>query len=112
MEKEFCAMYIPFSTIMGESLAFEFNRNGELSSGGVSKTKTDNEKPYEYIKHIHLVFDMEELIRYDLFRDKLVEGYELTGQIKEKLFDFRDKVRSGKLDIGDQPYFFEPKDLL
>lgn len=65
-----------------------------------------------YMKHIHLVFDMEELIRYVLFRDKLVEGYELTGQIKEKLFDFRDKVRSGKLDIGDQPYFFEPKDLL
>lgn len=100
MKIGFCAMYVPFSTIIDESLVFDFNRHGELDSGEDSENETDKEKPYDYMEHIHLVFDMDELVRYVLFRDKLFEDYGATDQISERLLAVQEKARSG------EPRFF------
>jgi hypothetical protein len=113
MEKEFCVQYMPIENIIEEeSLNFEFNRYGELQNDSNEEEKDGS---YNYMNHIHLVFDMEELLRYVLFRDKLFEDYkefQVTAKIREKLLDVRDKTRSGELDTGSKPYFIKPEDLL
>jgi len=113
MEQKFCVQYIPIeSVIKEESLIFEFNQYGELQN---DSNEEEKDKSYDYMNHIHLVFDMEELLRYVLFRDKLFEDYkefQVTAKIREKLLDVRDKTRSGKLDTGDKPYYIKPEDLL
>jgi len=115
MEKEFCVILVPFSTIIDGNLAFEFNKYGELGSENDSENEMNINKPYDYMKYIHPIFDMEELIRYILFRDSLFEDYkqfQVTARIREKLLDVRDKTRSGEIDTGGKPYFIKPEDLL
>jgi len=88
MEKEFCVILVPFSTIIDANLAFEFNKRGELGSDNDSENEKNINKPYDYMLHIHPIFDMDELVRYILFRDKLFEDYkesQITAKVGEKL---------------------------
>lgn len=106
MEKEFCVILVPFSTIVDTNLAFEFNERGELGSNYDSENEKNTNKPYDYMLHIHPIFDMDELIRYILFRDKLFKDYkefQITAKVEEKLRVIQEKVRSGELDSDDKP---------
>ncbi len=68
MERKFCARFVPFSMVEKNSFLDEFNDNAEGRLPGIP----DDEIP-EYFKHEHIVFSMEELIRYVVFRDRLDE---------------------------------------
>lgn len=118
MEKEFCVQYIPIENIIEDSQISEFNQFGELENCNNKERKDD---PYDYMNHIHLVFDMEELLRYIVFREKLFESYkesfevddenQETQKIKERLLEIRQKARHGEPNIDDMPIFIYPEDF-
>lgn len=72
MQKQFCALYTPFSSLQANSLIFNFNERGELQD---FKNSGNEAKRYNYMNHPQIIFDMSELIRYVKFRDKLFEDY-------------------------------------
>ena len=75
MERSFCTQYFPIEMVFWENLAARFNQYGNLKGGFDPKVVTEDAKPYNYMDHIHLVFSMEELVRYVLFREKLFDDY-------------------------------------
>lgn len=81
MRKQFCVQYIPIeSVIEGNNLTSEFDEHGNLRSNGRRKKDDDN---YNYMSDIHAVFDMEELLRYILFREELFKNYNKNELFKE-----------------------------
>ncbi len=86
MEKGFCALYFPFEAVDKGALFTKFNRHGDLvgCSGGFSD---DREKPYDYMKDIHVVFNITELIRYVVFRDKLHRSHSAMDDFSRPLFN-------------------------
>lgn len=73
MKKEFCVLYYPFEGVDRGGLVGKFNEHGGLS--GRSRGFNEEEgKAYDYMKDIHVVFSMEELVRYVIFRDKLIRN--------------------------------------
>ena len=112
MEKEFCVMYLPFSMLDEGNFTSVFNRHGEL--GPRDDNETTEERPYNYMNHIHPVLDMEELKRYILFRDKLFEDYkelEVIDKVEKKLLEIEEKYRRGELEDNDKPIYIYPEDL-
>lgn len=71
MKKMFCVTYISFTSLFEGILIPTFNKRGELREF----VSNDNDKEYDYMNHPHLVFDMNELVRYVKFRDKLFDDY-------------------------------------
>ena len=67
MEKEFCVQFFPFDT-MDNGFFENFTDNGE-----VDLRRTGAEDPPDYFRSIHIVFSMDELVRYVIFRDRLAE---------------------------------------
>ena len=67
MDLDFCVQYVPF-VMVDDSNFLDF-----LPPEGDYRVKfpvPDDEVPY-HLRHPHLVFSIEELIRYIIFRDKL-----------------------------------------
>lgn len=80
MERGFCVQYFPIEMIVKENTAARFNRYGNLKSGFNPKDGGENTKPFNYMDHIHIVFSMEELVRYVIFREKLFDDYRASHQ--------------------------------
>lgn len=86
MEKEFCVLYYPFEGIERAGLFSKFNKRGGLL--GRSRGFVEEEgKAYDYMKDIHVVFDMDELIRYVTFRDKLSDSYKVMEDFSRRMFE-------------------------
>ena len=75
MERRFCVQYFPPERLDDESFFENFTKDGQLSSpyGDMPRLAAMIEKVSPYFESLHVVFSMEELIRYIVFRDKLWE---------------------------------------
>lgn len=76
MERRFCVRYFPPERLDDESFFEDFTIDGHLSSPygkTLPRLVAIAEKTSPYFKSTHVVFSMEELIRYIKFRDKLWE---------------------------------------
>ena len=71
MEKGFSVQFFPLDWLQDESLLLDaFTREGELNTGLFQLPETS-----DYIKRTHIVFDMDELLRYVVFREKLYQAW-------------------------------------
>jgi len=70
MDKKYCVQYYPVDWLEYDQILDNFTREGDLNIP-LPVTKT-----LEYMEKIHVVFEMEELVRYIIFRDKLSEKWE------------------------------------
>jgi len=69
MARNFMVWYYPFESTKHRSFFVEFSADGNLEDNvGLAK----DEIP-EYMKNVHYVFSMDEMIRYILFREKLAK---------------------------------------
>jgi len=81
MESKICVQYYPEEILETEDIYKFFTEDGKL------KLKTENVEEWkelvdimeqnmpEYIRALHVVFDMRELVRYVYFRERLAEYY-------------------------------------
>jgi hypothetical protein len=70
MGKKYCLQYYPFDWLEDDQILGRFNREGEVN------TPLPSIKGLEYMHKTHIVFEMGELVRYIIFRDKLSEKWE------------------------------------
>jgi len=70
MDKPFLVQYYPFNAVEDNEFLNQFSKEGESSPEVINSIPR---KLREHYKRIHIVFDMEELIRYVIFRDKIAE---------------------------------------
>ena len=68
-ENKFCVQYFPFEDIDEKDFFDNFLSNGKLNI--YSKNILLKHLTPDYMKDAHIVFSMEELIRYVIFKDKL-----------------------------------------
>jgi hypothetical protein len=67
MENKFMVWYLPFAHVMNGAIF-----DAITPEGRVKGWKYDADDP-DYVRNIHYVFDMDELVRYIRFRDVLAE---------------------------------------
>ena len=72
MEQQFCVQFYPEEALDDEEFYDEFDING--------KKKQDEflekfDKSGQYILEAHIVFDLDELLKYVIFRDNLFKKY-------------------------------------
>jgi predicted RNA-binding Zn-ribbon protein involved in translation (DUF1610 family) len=70
MGKKYCVQYYPFDWLEYDQILDNFTREGDLNFP-LPVVRT-----LEYMEKIHIVFEMGELVRYIIFRDKLSEKWE------------------------------------
>lgn len=68
MEKEFCVQFFPFNKMDNNDFLENFTDKGELDL-----RRTGAEDPPDYFRNVHIVFSMDELVRYVIFRGRLAE---------------------------------------
>jgi hypothetical protein len=68
MEKHILVQFYPFDLVEDKTFLEQFSKDGEWSS---AMTRILPRKLKGFYKGLHIVFDMGELIRYIIFRDKL-----------------------------------------
>jgi hypothetical protein len=71
VENRFCVHYYPFQSLEDENFFNNFLLNGKMYIANVPEEILADMK---YMEDTHIVFSMEELIRYVKFRDKLIEA--------------------------------------
>jgi hypothetical protein len=67
MENKFMVWYFPFESVMNGAIFSRITADGQLK--GVEYLADDP----DYVRSIHYVFDMNELVRYIRFRDVLAD---------------------------------------
>jgi len=70
MENKFVVRFYPFSMVEKEDFLSEFNDDGQMPLAELPNAAMTGS---EYFKQMHIVFSMEELIRYVVFHDKLAQ---------------------------------------
>lgn len=80
MEKKFCVQYYPFRWIDSDDFLKNFDKKGEREYGPEYEISNGSgmSKQYEYIMRPHVVFDIDELMRYVIFMDKVYKQEEQT----------------------------------
>ncbi len=68
MAMRFCVQYYPPEALKDEDFHRHFNADGSVAVNGVPEAVV---KSAEYLTRPHIVFDMNELIRYVAFRDRV-----------------------------------------
>jgi len=78
MERKFCVQYFPATSMKKAEFLMLFNADGSM------KITENVEFPVpDYMKNVQVVFSMDELIRYVLFREMLIE-YQLKTEDQEE----------------------------
>ncbi len=72
MDKPFMVQYYLFDAVEDNEFLNQFSKEGDWSPELINSIPR---KLREHYKNIHIVFDMEELIRYVIFRDKIAERW-------------------------------------
>jgi len=72
MDKHFLVQYYPFNAVEDNEFLNQFSKEGEWSPELINRIPRKLREPY---KRIHIVFDMGELVRYVIFRDKIAERW-------------------------------------
>jgi hypothetical protein len=70
MRKKYCVQYYPLKFLDHDQFFDNFNREGDKNPS------LPLVRELEYMQKIHIVFEMGELVRYIIFRDKLSEKWE------------------------------------
>ena len=69
MEKRFCVQFFPFDWLEDDRLLLDaFTQEGDLDVALFQLPETS-----DYMKRAHIVFDMDELLRFITFRERLCE---------------------------------------
>ena len=68
MENDFCVQYYPFERIGDRDFFDEFTKDARLK---IDFPVPEHLKHAAYLKAPHIVFSLEELVRYVIFRDRL-----------------------------------------
>ena len=69
MERNFMVWYYPFESMKHRKFFDEFSADGHLDdNAGLAEKEIPG-----YAKNVHYVFSMDEMVRYILFREKLVK---------------------------------------
>lgn len=76
MTNQFCVWFVPFEAVRDMSFMDAFNRDGTMRSVHAEVSaevrREFNIEPSPHLQRPHVVFDMGELARYILFRERLV----------------------------------------
>lgn len=76
-EKKICAQYVPMEYLEDEEyLKQSFTPDAEIRPGLPEDTARIADR--DCFRHAHIVFSMAELIRYVLFRDRLLQVFQAT----------------------------------
>ncbi len=67
MGKEFCVYFFPFPSTESDDFYDEFTADAQMD---MSRTGVEDDSP-DYFRNAHVVFSMDELVRYVIFRDNL-----------------------------------------
>jgi hypothetical protein len=70
MERQYCVQYYPVQAIEDAEFLKTFTRDAKLNFGQVSEYMARSKG---YIKEPHIVFNLDEMIQYIRFRDKLYD---------------------------------------
>lgn len=76
MNSQVSVQYLPFEQVTEGNALEMFNKKGQLKLADTmaNKPPLEDHIDLDYMLNPHVVFDMRELIRYIIFRDKLNEG--------------------------------------
>lgn len=72
MVHQIMVQYFPLDSLENDTFLSQFSKNGQ---GGIEFKKALPRELRKLCEHIHIVFDMDELLRYVVFRDKLLERW-------------------------------------
>lgn len=72
MERHILVWYLPFGYLEDDEFLLQFSKEGEWNS---TMNKTLPKKLQKLYGKVHFVFDMEELLRYVIFRERLAERW-------------------------------------
>jgi len=79
MDRKFCVQYFPSTSMKKAEFLMLFNADGSMKiSENVEFAVPD------YMKNVQVVFSMDELVRYVLFREMLIEYHLKTEDQEEK----------------------------
>lgn len=70
MDRRFLVQYHPFPAIQSNEFLSQFDPSGNVRLEP-SKLALDIDRKLSYFREMHVVFDMAEMVRYILFREKL-----------------------------------------
>jgi hypothetical protein len=73
MENKFCVQYYPFESLEDKNFFDNFLPNGKIYIPNLPEERFAHLN-MKYMEDTHIVFSMEELIHYVIFRDKLIEA--------------------------------------
>jgi hypothetical protein len=72
MVLQFCVQYHPFASINDAEFIQQFNLDGSLAMAGIPAAFTE---AGDYLTRPHIVFDMNEMLRYVAFRDAIAAAH-------------------------------------
>jgi hypothetical protein len=76
--RRFLVQYHPYPAVSNESFLREFDRSGRVKLDP-SRLPEKPAGPTDYFREMHIVFDMAELVRYVMFREKLFDLHGKTA---------------------------------
>jgi hypothetical protein len=72
MEQQFCVQFYPDEALEDEDFYDEFDINGKKKQ---NEFINQFDKRGQYLTEAHIVFDLDELLKYVVFRENLVKKY-------------------------------------
>ena len=70
MKRQVCVHYYPLESLQDVSFLNLFDRDATINTAGLPGAKVP-----DYMRHQHVVFEMGELLRYVMFRERLFDHY-------------------------------------
>jgi hypothetical protein len=70
MDRKFLIQYHPFPAIKSDEFLSQFELSGRVKLDP-SKVAVEIDRKLSYFRELHIVFDLAELVRYILFRERL-----------------------------------------
>jgi hypothetical protein len=102
MRRRFCVQYFPFQALEEKSFLDRFDNDGSdlIPFEAVARIKKPSyPAAMAYLRSPHVVFDMGELVRYVLFRERLHEARRRVDQLRLKSPHFRPREGPSVRDL-------------